>query len=111
MPKRTLHALNIIFLAVLTFSLPAHSALPTYMQNSIDQEAINQYIEEHRDISPMVVRIDYHNHKVYLGNDCTLIFERAFRFRLPGWVGGAAPLQYDRTECLESDSFNILDFE
>jgi len=111
MPKTILHAFNIIILAALSLSTPAYSALPSYIQNSIDQEVINQYIEEHRDISPMVVRIDYHNHEVYLGNDCTLIFERAFRFRLPGWVGGAAPLQYNRTECLETDSSNILDFE
>ncbi len=91
---------NITLVTVLlTLSQITLAARSPETQNRMDQEIMNQYVTNHPDISLIVKKIDYMNYQIHLKNDCTIIFNREFRFRLPGWVGGSAPLQYSRKVC------------
>lgn len=91
---------NIILITfMLTLSQITLAARAPDIQDSMDQDAMNQYLDKHPEISLIVKEIDYTNYKIHLKNNCTIIFNREFRFRLPGWVGGAAPLQYSRKIC------------
>lgn len=91
---------NIALVAMLlALSQTALAARDPEIQGRMDQAVMDRYLNDHPGIASIVKRIDYMNFKIYLKNNCILIFNREFRFRLPGWVGGAASLQYSRKAC------------
>ena len=91
---------KISFVALLIiFSQISLAARPPEVQDSMDRDIMNEYLEAHPDISSIVKEIDYWDYKIHLNNNCTIIFNREFQLRLPGFVGGAPALQYSKKIC------------
>lgn len=104
--------MKILILFFLSFNL--YAALAPDVQRMKDEMAMFDYIKEHKNIEKKIKYIDYRNFKIHLADGCIISFEREWHFRLPGWVGPAAPLVYDDTDCYdnsdEKPNIDLLNF-
>jgi hypothetical protein len=87
----------LVILLALSFSL--HAALPPEVQDAKDRVVIERFLQKHPQIQKVVTRIDYDKFIIYFSKECKAYFRREIQFRLPGWVGPAAPLIYSHSNC------------
>ncbi|MBS0212537.1 MAG: hypothetical protein JSR26_05045 [Proteobacteria bacterium] len=87
--------------AVLLASIsgPVFAALPPQFQNAKDLDAMVAFIKQHDRVAGELKSIDVQRRIVYYGDNCQAQFTRQVVEHPRGWVGPAAPLVYDHSNC------------
>lgn len=91
-----------VFLFISSSSLLSAARAP-WVQEKMDNEALDNYVKEHPEISSMIKKIDYSNHIIYLDDECKLIFQHQTNI-FPILFGGVAPaglMEFSYKECDE----------
>lgn len=89
----------LLILAGLMLALPAGAALPPRFQNAKDLDVMVAWAKDHPQVMESLRAIDVQEKIVAYGKDCRATFARAIRIKPAGWVGPAAPLEFQSSTC------------
>ena len=89
-----------LFLVVLALiGSIAFAALPPRYQNEKDLDVMVRFVKDHPRVLSALDFIDFKSFTIYYRPHCRAIFERKEMLRAPGWVGPAAPLEFEKSTC------------
>lgn len=89
-----------VFVLMLSiFSGSAFSALPPQYQNEKDLQVMLEYIAQHQRVLSGLKAIDIENYIIHFDSECYVVFGRKSIQRPDGWVGPAAPLEFQYSNC------------
>jgi len=88
-----------IIIALFLFVGTTYGALPPEYQNLKDLDVMVSFISAKPNVLATLKSIDFENFTVYFAYDCKATFKRKVIERPYGWVGLAAPLEFDQSNC------------